>query len=83
MYYVYFLQSTINNDLYIGSTEDVESRFELHNLGHVKSTKGYRPWKLLEQKEYNTRSEAVRMERFYKSHQQREIIKSKYGLVAK
>lgn len=38
MYYVYFLKSLRNNDLYIGSTENVFNRLKKHNLGEVKST---------------------------------------------
>ena len=83
MFYVYFLGSLKNNDLYVGSTENVESRFKRHNSGLVRSTKAYRPWKLLGFEQYATRSEAVQKEQFYKSHQQKELLKKKYGLVAK
>ena len=83
MYYVYFLKSLKNGDLYIGSTEDVNNRLKKHNDGKVKSTKFYRPWQLLDIETYNTRSEAVRRERFLKNHQQKEILKKKYGAVAK
>jgi putative endonuclease len=77
-YFVYFLKSLRNGDIYIGSTTDVSKRFASHNSGRVKSTKGYRPWSLLESIEYNSRSEAVRMEQFYKTGQQKEILKEKY-----
>ena len=83
MYYVYFILSLVNNDLYIGSTENVHIRLKRHNDGKVKSTKAYRPWRLLSQEEYETRSEAVKKERFYKTHQQKDILKKKYGVVAK
>ncbi|MBI2635332.1 MAG: GIY-YIG nuclease family protein [Parcubacteria group bacterium] len=79
-YYAYILQSLKNNDIYIGSTKNVIDRLKLHNSGKVKSTKAYRPWKLLEFGEYNSRNEAVRRERFLKSHQQKEIIKRKHSL---
>lgn len=69
-----------NGDLYIGSTEDLENRVRLHNAGRVKSTKGYRPWKLLGYDECLNRSEAVKREKFFKSHQQRELLKKKYNL---
>ena len=82
-YYVYILKSLRNTDIYIGSTDDLYTRIKRHNQGKVKSTKAYRPWKLLEYKEFNSRSEAVRTERFLKTGQQKEILKSKYGLVAK
>ena len=78
---MYFLQSLKNNDLYVGSTEDVEKRVALHNAGKVKSTKAYRPWKLLDFEEGESRSVAVKRERFFKTHQQKEILKKKYGLM--
>jgi len=80
-YFVYFLQSLKNNDLYVGSTEDVEKRVLLHNAGKVKSTKAYRPWKLLGFEKCESRGEAVKQERFFKAHQQKEILKKKYGLI--
>ena len=82
-YYVYFLQSSKNNDLYIGSSGNLKERVAAHNAGKVKSTKPYRPWKLLEHEVYNSRSEAVRRERFLKTGQQKELLRKKYGLVAK
>ena len=77
-YFVYVLMSLKNSDIYIGSTADVYKRVKLHNQGKVKSTKGYRPWKLLEFSEFNSRSEAVQRERFLKAHQQKEALKKKY-----
>ena len=82
-YYVYVLKSLKNNDLYIGSTASIKKRIWLHNQGKVKSTKGYKPWKLLEYQKLSSRSEAVKMERFLKNHQHKEILKKKYGAVAK
>ena len=79
-YFVYFLQSLKNNDLYVGSTENVEKRVVLHNAGRIKSTKAYRPWKLLGFEKCESRSEAVVKEKLFKAHQQKEILKKKYGL---
>ncbi len=81
-YFVYFLKSLKNGDIYVGSTTDVSNRFALHNAGRVKSTKGYKPWILLGSIEYNSRSEAVKMEQFYKTGQQKEILKKKYDTAA-
>jgi len=78
-YYVYVLKSQKNGDLYIGSTDNVENRFRLHNSGKVKSTKGYRPWLLLEYKTCSNRPEAVRLERFLKTGQQKELLRKKYN----
>ncbi|HBV33599.1 TPA: endonuclease [Patescibacteria group bacterium] len=79
-FYVYILLSLVNGDLYIGSAQDIDSRLERHNAGKVKSTKAYRPWKLLETHEYGSRSKAVLGEKFYKQHQQKEILRKKYNL---
>ena len=82
-YFVYILKSQKNNDIYVGSTENLTKRIKLHNFGKVKSTKPYGPWTLLESKEFDSRSEAVRQEKFMKTGQQKEMLKRKYGLVAK
>ena len=82
-YYTYVLKSQKNGDFYVGSAEDVNIRLARHNNGGVRSTKGYRPWQLLESHSFETRSEAVRHEKFLKNHQQKEILKKKYGGVAK
>ncbi len=81
MYYVYFLRSLKNKDLYIGSTKDIHIRVDLHNKGRVKSTQFYRPWQLLGYEEYSSRSEAMKRERFLRNHQQKEILKKKYNLL--
>ena len=80
MYSLYFLISEKNGDLYVGSTEDRENRLFLHNAGKVRSTKAYRPWKLVGFEEYKSRSEATKQEKFFKTGQQKEILKKKYGL---
>jgi putative endonuclease len=75
---VYFLKSVQNGDIYIGSSNDVTRRVARHNAGGVRSTKGYRPWKLIGVVECGTRSEAVTLESFYKTGQQRALLKKKY-----
>lgn len=77
---VYIIRSLKNNDLYVGSTEDFDNRIKLHNHGRVKSTKAYKPWKLLEIRECNNRSEAVKLERFLKTGQQKEMLRRRYGV---
>ena len=82
-YFVYFLKSEKNGNIYVGSTTDVSKRVATHNAGKVKSTKGYRPWRLLKYLRYASRSEAVKAELFYKTGQQKEILRKEYGAVAK
>lgn len=52
MHYVYILQSLSNNEIYVGSTNDLKKRFEDHNLGKVQSTNRYKPWKLIYYESY-------------------------------
>lgn len=83
MYYVYILKSLVNGYIYIGSCSNFEKRIKRHNGGLVRSTKAYRPWILLESRECLSRSEAMKLEKFLKTGQQKEIIRRKYGAVAK
>ena len=76
--YVYVLYSLSYKVYYVGSSEDVEKRVINHNLGMASYTKGRRPWKLVYTEEYNSRSEAVRREKFLKSGQGRELLKQKF-----
>ena len=78
MYYVYVLKSLKNNFLYVGSCEDVDIRIKRHNTGKVKSTKAYRPWILMETRNFSSRSDAVKEELFLKTGQQKELLRKKY-----
>jgi putative endonuclease len=46
-FYVYILQSEIDNSFYKGFSEDVFKRLIQHNEGHATYTKNKRPWKLV------------------------------------
>lgn len=78
MYSVYILKSLKNGFIYVGSTGNLENRLKLHNSGKVKSTKVYKPWELVETRQFKTRSEAVREELFLKTGQQKELLRIKY-----
>jgi putative endonuclease len=47
MYFVYLLKSIKTGKYYIGCTKDCNKRLIEHNSGKTKSTKNYRPWKLI------------------------------------
>ena len=74
MYYVYVIQSLGHDTRYIGNTEDIYKRLREHNLGKCRYTKGRRPWKLIYQESYSTRSEAMKREKFLKSGQGRKYL---------
>ncbi|MBU0706802.1 GIY-YIG nuclease family protein [Patescibacteria group bacterium] len=82
MFYVYYLISTVNKDLYIGSTNNIKNRFIKHNKGKVGSTKAYKPWKMLGYESFSTRSEAMRRERFLKTHQQKDLLRERFNLAS-
>ncbi len=59
-------------------SENVEIRLNQHNSGKTKSTKGYKPWKLLFFEEFETRQEARKREKYLKSGIGKEYIKIKW-----
>ncbi len=67
IYYSYILRSLKDNSFYYGSTSDLEKRLSEHNKGKVKYTKSRFPWAVHYYEKYNTRSEAVKRELFFKS----------------
>jgi putative endonuclease len=71
---VYVLKSEKDGIRYVGSGADSNERLRRHNRGDYRFTKGHRPWKLIYKEEYNTRSEAVKRERFLKSGQGRKFL---------
>ncbi len=75
MFYVYVLRSRTTDRLYVGHTSDLTQRLGQHNHGITKSTKNRGPWDLVHREAYDTRSEAMRRERFLKSGQGREELK--------
>ena len=68
MYVVYILQSINFDRFYIGHTVDLVKRIKEHNAGKTKSTKAYKPWKLVYTEDYNTKSEAFKREKEIKSY---------------
>ena len=61
-YKVYVLRSQRTEKFYIGHSERFDERLREHNSGESKSTKSGIPWELVYQKEFQTRSEAMRQE---------------------
>ena len=79
MFYTYVLKSEKDGKLYIGHTENVIKRTQVHNLGKVPSTKHRTPFTLLFQTAFTTRNQARWQERKWKSawgHKQLEKILS-------
>jgi len=74
-YFVYAIKSDIDQRIYVGFTSNVNKRIKEHNSGKTRSTKGYRPWKLIFTEECQSRIEAREKEKYYKSGIGKEKLK--------
>lgn len=63
MYYVYVLQSDQDENLYIGSTNDLRRRLAEHQAGKSPSTAPRRPFRLVNYEAYADESDARERER--------------------
>jgi len=67
MWYVYIIRSEIDSCLYVGLTNDLKKRVELHNKGKVCSTKLRIPFKLIYYEAFLNKFDAAAREQFLKS----------------
>jgi putative endonuclease len=77
MFYVYLLLLG-NEDIYKGVTDDLKRRFSEHKNGKVKSTRNYRPIKLIGYEAYILKSDALRREKFLKTTEGRKFLRQQY-----
>lgn len=74
-YFTYILL-TEQNTLYCGYTDDVEKRFQAHLEGKgAKYTRSHKPIKIVYQKEFDTKSDAMKEERRIKKLSRFEKLK--------
>jgi len=66
MFCVYLLQSQIDGNKYIGSTNDINRRLDQHNTGQVLSTRLRKPFTLIGYQQCKTLTEARLLEKKYK-----------------
>ena len=81
IYYVYMLKSKgINSVTYVGYTNNIKKRLNLHNTGKgAKFTRG-RKWVLVYKEKYKSKKEAISREYYIKKNKSlREKIKKKYS----
>ena len=80
-YFVYLLSSSNNKKIitYVGYTNNIIKRLELHNKGKgAKFTRG-RKWKLIYSEEFKTKKEAISREYYIKKNRKfRNLIKNLY-----
>jgi len=73
-YVVYILKSESTGRFYVGSTDDLAQRVREHNTGKSRATRNRGPWHLCWSRQFSTRAEAVRFERYVKSQKSRRVI---------
>jgi putative endonuclease len=78
MKYVYFLQSINHPDQnYVGLTDDLRARLEVHNSGGSFHTSKYKPWRLVTYVAFSDEAKAVAFERYMKSGSGRAFAKKR------
>lgn len=74
MTYLYILESINTGRLYIGVTDNLLNRLVVHNNGFNKSTKAYRPYRIIFSRMYETKSEAMDREKKLKNLKSRKKV---------
>jgi putative endonuclease len=74
-HFVYIIQSQVDGSYYVGETHDIPLRIQRHNDGWSRSTKLKRPWTLVYQEIYPSRSDALRREKEIKKMKSSSYIR--------
>jgi len=78
MHHVYILLNEAKTRTYTGVADDVDKRLGEHNSGRVKSSRPYRPYKVIHTELFKTLIEARQKEKFYKSATGRRRLKEMF-----
>jgi len=77
MFYVYVIQSLLDNNFYTGFTDSLERRIDDHNSGKVKSTKNRVPFKLVYFEGSLNKYDALHREKYLKTTYGKRYIKNR------
>jgi len=66
-YYTYVLKSKVDNNLYVGFTDDLRGRVKEHNTGNVEATKDRRPFDLIYYEACLSKQRALEREKYLKT----------------
>jgi putative endonuclease len=84
MFWVYVLKNELSGKIYIGQTNDLEKRLKRHkgslpskSESYTKINKG--TWIVVYREQKETREEALKREKYLKSHHGRDWIKKQMG----
>ena len=76
MYTVYAISSLIRNYIYVGLTSNIIERFLRHNIGRERTTRAYRPFKLIYAENLPDRISARKREKYLKSGTGKEFLRT-------
>lgn len=81
MFYVYVIKNDFDK-IYIGQTINLDKRLLRHNGALKSKNRSYTKinngvWKAIYKETYNTRQEAIKRERYLKSHSGRDWLRRK------
>ncbi|MGA2582280.1 MAG: GIY-YIG nuclease family protein [Tepidisphaeraceae bacterium] len=68
------LRSEKTGRRYVGSCQDLVNRVAQHNRGESKSTRHSIPWTLIYDERFESRSDALRRERYFKTGKGRDEL---------
>lgn len=73
MFFIYILQSEIDNSFYIGYSKDVDRRLKQHNEGESNYTSRKMPWKIVYVEKAETKFIALKREKFLKNQKSKDF----------
>ena len=73
-YCIYILKSQAADKYYTGISQNPQRRLEYHNTLEKGFTSRYRPWRIVYTKEFNSKEEAMMMERKIKNWKSKKMI---------
>jgi putative endonuclease len=77
MWFVYILRSLRDENLYIGSTNDLQHRLIEHNSGNVDSTKHRTPFTLEAHIAVKDKTKAIELEQYLKTGSGKAILRKR------
>ena len=75
MFYTYVIQSKTDGSFYKGHCQNIEERLKQHNNGLTFSIKNKLPFELVYFEIFETRLEAIKREKYFKSAAGRRFLK--------
>jgi putative endonuclease len=77
MWYVYIMRSMVDNNLYVGSTNNIRRRLTEHNSGNVDSTKSRMPFSLEAYVAVKDKAKAIELEQYFKTGSGRALLQKR------